>query len=172
VVVDPPVDQFICNLGLHAQCVSTLYQYDTNQPVARPDGTTPSDQYTITSGGTSTTVTAYEKYWQDHETRQRVVLVGANDGMIHAFDAGSPTTSPPSSTPTSVSDRSSTTAEPATSSGASSRPDQLARLWLMMRDGHQMYIDGDIMVRDVWVDGVKNDKGTSSFVTSRSSNRT
>ena len=50
VVVDPPVDQFICNLGLHAQCVSTLYQYDTNQPVARPDGTTPSDQYTITSG--------------------------------------------------------------------------------------------------------------------------
>jgi type IV pilus assembly protein PilY1 len=34
VVVDPPVDQFICNLGLHAQCVSTLYQYDTNQPVA------------------------------------------------------------------------------------------------------------------------------------------
>jgi len=44
-------------------------------------------------------------------------------------------------------------------------PDQLSRLWLMMRDGHQMYIDGDIMVRDVWVDGVKNDKGTSSFVT-------
>ena len=160
VVVDPPVDQFICNLGLHAQCVSTLYQYDTNQPVARPDGTTPSDQYTV---GT-TTVTAYEKYWQDHETRQRVVLVGANDGMIHAFDAGSPTASPPVLNP-NVGFR-----QVVYDSGTGNElwgfipPDQLSRLWLMMRDGHQMYIDGDIMVRDVWVDGVKNDKGTTSFV--------
>ena len=42
-------------------------------------------------------------------------------------------------------------------------PDQLPRLWLMMRDGHQFYLDGDIMVRDVWVDGQKNDKGTAGF---------
>ena len=42
-------------------------------------------------------------------------------------------------------------------------PDQLPRLWLMMRDGHQMYMDGDIMVRDVWVDGQANDKLVGSF---------
>ncbi|HTO99140.1 MAG TPA: hypothetical protein VMK66_18945, partial [Myxococcales bacterium] len=87
VVVDPPVDQFFCDLGLHPQCVSTLYQYDPTRLVPRLANTTPSAQYTVSDG----TIGAYEKYWRDHESRQRVVLVGANDGMVHAFDAGSPT---------------------------------------------------------------------------------
>lgn len=160
VVVDPPVDQFICSLGLHTQCVSTLYQDQLSSALVTP---TPSAQYSVTSGGVTKTVDAYEKYWEDHETRQRIVLVGANDGMLHAFDAGLPTTSPP------------------TMSGAGFRqvvygpgtgnevwafipPDQLSRLWLMMRDGHQISMDGDIMVRDVWVDGQKNDKGTTGYV--------
>jgi len=172
VVVDPPVDQFICNLGLpRAMRVDALPV--RHQPAGGPpDGTTPSDQYTITSGGTSTTVTAYEKYWQDHETRQRVVLVGANDGMIHAFDAGSPTASPPVLNP-NIGFR-----QVIYDSGTGQRAvglhpaDQLARLWLMMRDGHQMYIDGDIMVRDVWVDGVKMTRAPRRSSTSRSSNRT
>src|SRR5581483_8351126 len=42
-------------------------------------------------------------------------------------------------------------------------PDQLPRLWLMLR-GHQTYIDGEIMVRDVWVDGVQNDMSAAGFV--------
>ena len=33
-----------------------------------------------------------------------------------------------------------------------------------MLRGHQVYIDGDIMVRDIWVDGVQNDKGGAGFV--------
>jgi type IV pilus assembly protein PilY1 len=155
VVVDPPVDQFICSLGLHAQCVSTLYGYQNPPVMALP---TPTDTYTIGSGPTAKTVDAYEKYWEDHETRQRIVLVGANDGMLHAFDAGTPATSPPTLN-TSVGFR-----QVVYSKGTGNElwafipPDQLPRLWLMMRDGHQSYMDGDIMVRDIWVDGKQNDR--------------
>ncbi len=163
VVVDPPVDQFICNLGLHTQCVSTLYQYDTAQSVARLPSPTPSAQYTIGDK----TLTAYEKFWEDHETRQRIVLVGANDGMLHAFDAGSPTSTPATLNP-SVGFR-----QVVYGSGTGNElwafipPDQLPRLWLMLRDGHQIYMDGDIMVRDVWVDGAPNDKAASGYVNQR-----
>jgi type IV pilus assembly protein PilY1 len=155
VVVDPPVDQFICSLGLHAQCISTLYGYQNPPAVAMP---TPTDMYTVGTAPNTRSVDAYEKYWEDHETRQRIVLVGANDGMLHAFDAGTPTTSPPTLNP-GVGFR-----QVVYSNGTGNElwafipPDQLARLWLMMRDGHQMYMDGDIMVRDVWVDGQKNDR--------------
>jgi type IV pilus assembly protein PilY1 len=159
VLVDPPVDQFFCDLGLHPQCVSTLYQYDSTRLVPRLATPTPSDEYTVTDGK----ITAYEKYWRDHESRKRVVLVGANDGMIHAFDAGSPTSSPPSLN-TSVGFRS---VVYGTGTGdevwAFIPPDQLPRLWLMLR-GHQVYVDGDIMVRDIWVDGVQNDKAAGGFV--------
>ncbi|MGZ6123443.1 MAG: hypothetical protein ACXWLR_00695 [Myxococcales bacterium] len=159
VLVDPPVDQFFCDLGLHSQCVSTLYQYDPTRLVPRLANPTPSDVYTVTDGS----ITAYEKFWRDHESRQRVVLVGANDGMIHAFDAGSPTSSPPS-LDTSVGFR-----QVLYDRGTGNEvwafipPDQLPRLWLMMR-GHQVYLDGDVMVRDVWVDGAPNDKGATGFV--------
>ncbi len=158
VVVDPPVDQFFCDLGLHTQCVSTLYQYDSTRLIPRIANATPSDSYTVTDGS----ITAYEKYWRDHEGRQRVVLVGANDGMIHAFDAGSPTSTPPAL------DSSVPYRQVVYDSGTGNEvwtfipPDQLPRLWLMEK-GHQVYVDGDIMVRDVWVDGVPNDKGTTGF---------
>jgi len=160
VVVDPPVDQFICSLGLHSQCVSTLYGYQNPPAMATP---TPTDTYTVGTAPNTKTVDAYEKYWEDHETRQRIVLVGANDGMLHAFDAGTPTTTPPTLN-SGVGFR-----QVIYSAGTGNElwafipPDQLPRLWLMMRDGHQFYLDGDIMVRDVWVDGKKNDKGTAGY---------
>jgi type IV pilus assembly protein PilY1 len=160
VVVDPPVDYFLCNLSLHNQCLYTLYGDDLSQPLpSRLVKPTPSDQYTV---GTRT-ITAYEKYWEDHETRQRIVLVGANDGMIHALDAGTANLPLPANVP-------GTFRQVTFSSGTGNEvwafipPDQLPRLWLMMRDGHQMYMDGDIMVRDVWVDGAPNDKGTAAYV--------
>jgi type IV pilus assembly protein PilY1 len=161
VVVDPPIDQFICSLGLHSQCISTLYGYQNPPAMATP---TPTDSYTVGTSPNTRTVDAYEKYWEDHEARQRIVLVGANDGMLHAFDAGTPTTSPPTLNP-GIGFR-----QVIYSSGTGNElwafipPDQLPRLWLMMRDGHQFYLDGDIMVRDVWVDGQKNDKGTVGYV--------
>ncbi|MGZ6126495.1 MAG: hypothetical protein ACXWLR_16115, partial [Myxococcales bacterium] len=158
VLVDPPVDQFFCDLGLHSQCISTLYQYDQTRLVPRLPNPLPSDEYTVADG----TITAYEKYWRDHETRKRVVLVGANDGLLHAFDAGSPTTSPPTLNPNGF-------RQVVYGSGTGNEvwafipPDQLPRLWLMLR-GHQVFVDGEIMVRDVWVDGVQNDKGGGGFV--------
>jgi type IV pilus assembly protein PilY1 len=157
VVVGPPVDEFLCSLGLDAQCVSTLYQ--DSLPPNGSTNPTPSEHPTGLTF-TSEPQDAYEKYWEDHMTRPRVVMVGANDGMLHAFDAGQATTS------------SGVITEPlqglrqvAYTRGDGHEvwgfipPDQLPRLWLAMRDGHQTYMDGDIMVRDVWVDGQVNDKG-------------
>ena len=163
VVVDPPVDQFICSLGLHNQCLSTLYQDQLSNALITP---TTSATYTVGTPPATKTVDAYEKYWEDHETRQRIVLVGANDGMLHAFDAGSPTTSPPTLN-SGVGFRQ-VVYGPGTGNEvwAFIPPDQLPRLWLMMRDGHQLSMDGDIMVRDVWVDGRANDKGGSGYTNS------
>src|SRR5207244_1403210 len=138
VVVDPPVDQFICSLGLHSQCLATLYADNSSNALVTP---TPSASYTIGSGATARTVDGYEKYWNDHETRKRIVLVGANDGMLHAFDAGSPTTNPPTLN-ANIGFR-----QVVYDSGTGNElwafvpPDQLPRLWLMMRDGHQLYMD-------------------------------
>jgi type IV pilus assembly protein PilY1 len=160
VVVDPPVDQFICSTGLHSQCLSTLYQYGLSTNGVTP---IPTQMYTVGSGASTKQVDAYEKYWEDHETRQRIVVVGSNDGLIHAFDAGSPTTNPPTLNP-AIGFR-----QVMYDSGGGGEvwafvpPDQLPRLWLNMRDGHQMYMDGDIMVRDIWVDGRPNDKGTGTY---------
>jgi type IV pilus assembly protein PilY1 len=159
VVVDPPVDQFICSLGLHSQCISTLYGYQNSSALIVA---TPSEDYVVTVPRTET-IQAYEKYWRDHESRQRIVLVGANDGMVHAFDAGSPTTSPPTLNANVGFRQVVYTAGTGNELWAFVPPDQLPRLWNMLRDGHQLYMDGDIMVRDIWVDGKKNDKGTSSF---------
>ena len=159
VVVDPPVDQFICSLGLHAQCLSTLYGYQ--QSVANVTAI-PSASYTVGSGASQRTIDAYEKYWEDHETRQKIVVVGSNDGLVHGFDAGSALS--PLALNANVGFR-----QVKYDNGGGGEvwgfvpPDQLPRLWLMMRDGHQMYLDGDIMVRDVWVDGKKNDPNDSTY---------
>ena len=159
VVVDPPVDQFICSLGLHAQCLSTLYGYQMSNANVTA---IPTDTYTVGSGPSAKTIDAYEKYWEDHETRQRVVVVGSNDGLVHAFDAGLAIS--PLTLNSNVGFR-----QVKYDNGGGGEvwgfvtPDQLPRLWLMMRDGHQMYMDGDIMVRDVWVDGKKNDPNDSTY---------
>jgi type IV pilus assembly protein PilY1 len=150
ILVEPPVDQFLCQLGLKAQCVSTLFQ-DANPP-ANGVIPTPTDTY-----GTNK-VDAYEKFWEDHETRQEIVVTGANDFMIHGFDAGTAQT--PLTLNTIGGQR---TVQYDQGTGAEVwgfiPPDQLARIWLAMRDGRQLSMDGDIMVRDVWADGTANDTG-------------
>jgi type IV pilus assembly protein PilY1 len=146
-VVDPPVDQFICSLGLHAQCASTLYGYQAPSPQA---AATPADNYLV---GTRT-IDAYEKYFEDHQGRQRIVLVGANDGLLHAFDGGAPADSPPAQDPTLPFRNFRYTKGTGNELWAFVPPDQLPRLWLaMVGTGHQYYMDGDIMIRDIWSDG-------------------
>ena len=146
VVVDPPVDQFICSLGLHAQCAQTLYGY---QAPAAQAAATPTDLY---AAGTKK-IDSYEKYLEDNQARQKIVLVGANDGLLHAFDAGTPADAPPAPDPAVPYRNVRYNRGTGDEVWAFVPPDQLPRLWLMMVNGHQYSMDGDIMVRDVWADG-------------------
>ena len=147
-VVSNPVEPFLCDLGLHTQCVNTLYA--TQLPV----GATPLVSYPI-SGGTA--IDAYEKYRRDGLSRERIVLVGANDGMVHAFQAGSPLASVPA--PTNA-QRFPETHDVGTGEElwAFIPPDQLAKLKFRMNiEGrHHYFVDGDVMVRDIWADSSTN----------------
>ncbi|MBU8894410.1 pilus assembly protein PilY [Corallococcus sp. M34] len=141
VVVDPPVDKFICDMGLHNQCARTLYSQQLGVVA------TPLVNETITRCGNTLMVDAYDAYLSRNRLRDKLVLVGANDGMLHAF-------------------RDSTASETcvgglpmvsyAPSNGdevwAFIPPDLLSRLH-ELASGHNYYVDGDIMVRDIWADG-------------------
>ncbi len=120
VLVTAPTPQYLCDLGVTTQCLFSLYGSQLT-----PNG-----------------VTAYDAYAKAQENRPQFVLVGANDGMIHAFDAG-------------------TWSGGVLSKGTGRElwafipPDVLPKLKRMfIPDGrHELYIDGTAMVRDIWVDG-------------------
>ncbi len=83
-VVKAPIDEVRCDIGFEGQCLPVIHS-----PVSLANPT-PIDSYTV--GGR--TVDAYEA-WRlasngtlTNRTRKRIVLAGANDGMLHAFDAG------------------------------------------------------------------------------------
>jgi type IV pilus assembly protein PilY1 len=158
IVVDPPVDQFLCATGLHNQCLTTLFGYKSFTQQSQAVPATPD------FAATTSNIDSYEKYWRDHETRPRIVMVGANDGMVHAFNGGTATATPPVVT----GDAGFRTVAYNDGDGSEQwgfiPPDQLPRLALMMTQGHQFSLDGDIMVRDVWVDGKGNDMSTGTFV--------
>ena len=97
--------------------------------------------------------------------RGRVVLVGANDGMLHAFDGG--TTS-----------RTTCVGNPNWTDGTGKElwafipPDLLPKLQYYGQPGipHQLYVDGSPWVRDVWADGSDgtspdNERAPSEFHT-------
>ena len=118
VVVDPPVDQFICNLGLHTQCVSTLYQYDTAQSVARLPSPTPSAQYTMATRPSPPTRSS-------GRTTRRASASSSSAPTTACSTPSTPARPPalrPRSTRASASARWCTAAAPATSFGPSSRP--------------------------------------------------
>lgn len=146
-LVTNPVEPFLCDLGLHTQCVNTLYVKQL------PVGATPLTTYPSGTG----TVDAYEKYRQDGLSRERVVLVGANDGMVHAFQAGSPLPSVPAP---SAANRFPETHDVGTGEElwAFIPPDQLAKLKfrINLEGRHHYFVDGDIMVRDIWADSGTN----------------
>jgi type IV pilus assembly protein PilY1 len=139
VLVKPPIDKFTCAFGLFEhQCVPTLFggsgwraQSSTCYPPLAKYGS----------------LDAYDRYREDNLTRKMVVLVGANDGMLHAFDAGD-----------------ALTGEPKLATGgyrygpgdgeelwAFIPPDLLPRLRQAL-DTHSYFVDGNTMVRDVWID--------------------
>src|SRR5262249_41909739 len=72
ILVTPPVPSGLCSLGLSNQCLLSLYT----------DNMTP-------EAPTSTSFRhAYDEYQSKNQHRTEIVLVGANDGMLHAFNAG------------------------------------------------------------------------------------
>jgi type IV pilus assembly protein PilY1 len=143
-VVQAPIDEIRCDTGYEKQCTWAIRS---------PGGVsnqTPMD----TSCGHAD---CYQDYRNDHITRQRVLLVGANDGMLHAFDAGSALTGQPPDI----------TGSYAYSNGSGTElwafvpPDMLPRLKDLM-SSHQYMVDGSVMVRDVWVDGTSATDGLNT----------
>lgn len=164
--VEPPFEPFLCDLGLSTQCTRTLY--------AENGGPTP---FTPLSGAKTATVcptpvnvtNAYDVWQARHHRRQRLLLVGANDGMLHAFDNGH-ALDDSNNVITGGSNSQDLCAggKPLTRYGhgtgkevwAFIPPDVLPRLADQLL-GHQYLVDGDIMLRDIWADankdGIKDD---------------
>lgn len=128
VLVTPPVAAYLCDLGIANQCVPSLYS--------------PS----LTAGGEE----AYKAYATTYHHRDQFVLVAANDGMLHAFNAGVYETAD-----NGVGSFNTGTGKEL---WAFIPPDQLPKLIrYVLGDRHELLVDGSAMVRDVWVDGSGED---------------
>ena len=139
VIAKPPVVETVCDTGYDNQCVATLHS-----PSALREQTA-YDTYTGCRPGVQ--IDAYEAYRFANRDRRRILLVGANDGMLHAFDAGVPVTGGTRDLDCNL---------PFTTGTGEERwafvpPDMLPRLKDLL-DLHQYTIDGNVMLRDVWVD--------------------
>ena len=144
VVVDAPLpaDGVLCKNGLHNQCLTSLWMTPTPH--------SPAD------------ANAYDVYPKSpaYRNRRKIIVVGANDGLLHAFDAG-----------TWVAD-----ADDTLTDGIDERlppfngyyrrgtgqevwaflpPDMIPKI-PMLASGHQLFVDGSPMIRDVWADGTTN----------------
>ena len=133
ILVTPPAPQFLCDLGVATQCVFSLYATG------------------LTPGG----ATAYPTYAANNSARDQVIVVGANDGMLHAFRAGVMRNGDDPETPVV---ESGTNTHFDLGDGfelwAFIPPDLLPKVKLYLLGGrHEQFVDGTAMVRDIWVDG-------------------
>ena len=124
ILVTPPVPNFLCETGIITQCVRTLYADDV------------AGQYT--PGGKA----AYNTYYNNKLTRQELILVGANDGMLHAFQAGT------------------WQGDAGFDDGTGQEvwafvpPDLVPKLQrYALSANHSILLDGSPWVRDIWKDG-------------------
>ena len=122
VLVASPAPTYLCDLGVVNQCVPSLYD-----PRLEPGGPD-----------------AYASYFATNQYRTQFILVGANDGMLHAFNAGNDVV---------------TAGVHSYDMGSGDElwafvpPDLLPKLIrLAVGDRHELMVDGTAMVRDVWVD--------------------
>lgn len=146
VLVEAPVDTYLCELGLSNQCVRTLYSQNLKTaptPLA-------SETTTLVGSGACTNAAkpSYDAWVWDQRRRDKVVLVGANDGMVHAFLSGRYNGTEPcvGGVPTPEFDRGT-----GQELWAFIPPDLLPKLPDLILS-HEYMIDGDIMVRDIWAD--------------------
>jgi type IV pilus assembly protein PilY1 len=142
VLVKPPIDKFTCRLALENQCAATIFSLTTSNPAFKP---TPLATFGL--------LDAYDVWRRAEINRQQIVVVGANDGMLHAFDAGTPDTGKQRNAEGKYPFTNGTGAE----LWAFIPPDLLPRLKYSL-ETHQYLVDGSTMVRDVWVDA--NQDGT------------
>lgn len=153
VVVDPPppADGILCPNGLHNQCLNSLWRTPTKHEGAN----------------------AYQDYADSatYKTRRKVILVGANDGLLHAFNGGNwhanaddPLTAGIDESKWPFNGYYDRSFDPNGSADqlraeelwAFLPPDLISKIPLMMTGQHQLFVDGTAMVRDVWVDGTGN----------------
>ncbi len=138
VVVAPPVVESLCDTGYSDQCLTTIHS-----PSFYPHQTKNPSTYAACQPNSD----AYEAYRYANRNREQIVLVGANDGMLHAFDAGAPITSQPLDSNCNYPYSLGTGSE----LWAFIPPDLLPRLKDLLFS-HEYMVDGNVMVRDVWVD--------------------
>ena len=151
--VSMPTNEGLCRSGASAQCVSTLFA-----------GPTP---LSFSAGKD-----AYQQWQASAVTNQQsdVIVVGANDGMVHVFKAdcwvnGSDPnsviqTSSYMSALTGIGGEvncSSTGQKPGDELFAFIPPDMLPKLKYLVGSIHYPFVDGNPMVRDIWVNGVQTD---------------
>lgn len=149
VVIEPPLDSFLCDLGLSNQCVRTLYSNQLGVPE------TPNDTGTITNSSSCdpSTPTAYEAYVHNNRNREKLVVVGSNDGMIHAFISSRKVAENcVGGKPVVRYDADAANARAGLEVWAFMPPDQMPKVADLIIS-HQYMVDGDVMARDIWSDG-------------------
>jgi type IV pilus assembly protein PilY1 len=160
ILVEPPAEPFLCDLGLAPQCLRTLYAdyvQEGTPPTAEPvcaGGNPAKPCYRATPMQPPLRLAegnygAYGQYLQSQGRRDRFLLVGSNDGMLHAVHAGRAI---------DARERGSALDDlydlgTGQELWAFIPPDLLPKLGLLVR-GHEYLVDGTAMVRDVWVDGL------------------
>jgi type IV pilus assembly protein PilY1 len=162
-LVQPPLEPFVCGLGLSGQCLPTLYEDFTASVSSEAVCSTPGAGkpcYTPTPmapplGASGNRYGAYEVFRKAYAKRERIVLVGSNGGMLHAVHAGTWVDRDKKSAVDDMHDLGT-----GQELWAFIPPDLLPKLGLMM-GGHEFYVDGTAMVRDIWADGSASgtDKG-------------
>jgi type IV pilus assembly protein PilY1 len=130
--VEPPTPKFFC--GYANQCLDTLYTGNTDLKKDYP-----------APGGKKRD--AYEEFLDKHGDRLKIVLVGSNGGMLHAFHNG---TKIAKDEATGLYEYNAGTGDEL---WAFIPPDLLPRLRPKM-GLHTYFVDGTAMVRDVWLDDV------------------
>jgi type IV pilus assembly protein PilY1 len=146
VLAHQPTSEAACNFGADNQCVRTLYGYTPSEKYA---GGYQTDLDTY-AGCKSDTVDAYRAWRGASKARETAVLVGTNDGFLHAFDAGGPDSTPGVDVDCVPMGTLDGTGEEL---WAFLPSDLLPRLKDTLLN-HQYMVDGNVMVRDVWVDGL------------------
>jgi type IV pilus assembly protein PilY1 len=135
VSVEPPFPQRFCSTLFTTQCIPTLFSGATAQQ----------SDYVIPG---RTGVPAYERFEYEYGERDKVVVVGTNGGMLHAFHNGRSKGTKDDFTGQFLYDEGT-----GTELWAFVPPDMLPKLRPNIGK-HAYFVDGSAMVREVWMDGV------------------